>query len=479
MPNTPFMNMTLPAVGTTPGGYSGTSWGPLLTQSLQQVDAHDHSPGKGAPLTFTSGSFQVATDLGFGAHSLYSIQNILASGTITAQAFSGSLTQIRSGSFSSGSWTGGVAYSGSFVPGGNFTYSTSSLAAFVGVGGIQVATNSLGQVLISASIGDDKYASYLLAVPDAENPNFRQITGSGNVSTVDGGPGAFMTISGAVGADRYASYITLGPTANDPNARTLGLSGSGFSFVDSGPGGTLTLKDYDAWNDTGNGLYTTSSVTVIGPGGFTGSLTRTNTGNPYMTGLGGVSISTNSLGQVIISGSVPTITDLTGSGATAVSASGGIWTVSSSVPTATQIQFIPLTASNWNPAPTTVGQALVQLASPNFTASLAPPQSGSAVVSVSGSIAKAKSGVISLSGMLTVNPSLLASGTAQLYRDATAIGPTMSLLMSLQVPQAFSLNWIDTLPDVSIHTYSMQVSASVGTLTVLSGSGALNVREIN
>ena len=705
MPNTPYMNLALPVVGVTPGGGSGTSWGPLLTASLDTIDAHDHSPGKGAPLSVTAPQFTVESDLGFGGHSLFSIKNLIASGTLTAAALSGSLTQIP------------LMLSGTV---------TGTLAAFVGVGGIQVSTNSLGQVLISGSVGDDRYASYVLAQPDAENPNYRVISGSGGLTVVDGGPQGNLAISGTVAAGLYASYLVLAPTARAPNARTLALSGSGVGFIDGGPGSTFTLQDFDTWVDRGNSTSTTGSVSIdssgrsaaqvgtdvyffvsgttglpvgtpgrmvavfggnqivsgslhalaglsidgtgaslaskgsdiytwisgsvglFGPGakkivfggdvvhsgsitavgigaGFTGSITQTAQGNPYMIGTGGVSITTNSLGQVIVSGSGISVSDVAGTGGSTVSSSGGDYTVSSSVgadlyasylllnpnandPNAqvlvTQGGLIAVTSGStfflkdfdawldsgntinttssvsidslgisasqigtdvylWvsgtigkgGPSPFKsvfggdvtssgsitaafgsgftgsltrtatgnpylialggIGLSTNSLGQISISSSVAPFQSIVALGSISGttsgnnltlsgtlgganfvtalataqnltssanltspSITKAKNGIVSVAGMLVVNPTNTTTGSAQLYRDSyTAIGPAMNLLMNVQVPQAFALQWVDILPDTGPHTYAIKVFPTAGNVSVSASQGSITAIE--
>jgi len=241
---TQFMSMSLPIVGVTPGGGSGNSWGPLLTTSLGQIDVHDHSPGKGAPLVMTSGSFKVATDLGFAGHSLFAVDNIQAIGQITALGLTGSLTQIIVSASFSGTFSSGTLSGSTFLPTGSFTplslYSASYAAAFVGVGGIQVLTNSFGQVLISGTVGDDRYASFILAQPDAEDPNYRVITGSGGTSLIDGGAGGFMTVSSSIGAGRDAAFVlTATADGRAPNARTITGSG-GVSVID----GSLPSRYY-------------------------------------------------------------------------------------------------------------------------------------------------------------------------------------------------------------------------------------------
>lgn len=294
MPNSPFMNLALPVVGVTNGGGAGTSWGPMLTASLDQIDAHDHSPGKGAPMQAQASTFKVVGDLDFGGHNLFDIGNLQMSnsGTLTAWALTGSLTQL--------------------IPSG----STLPLAAFIGFGGIQVSTNSLGQVIISgsfpevsditgsggtsilssgtiwtvsSSVGAGRDGSYIVvAAVGGRAPNARIIATQGGVSVSDGGPGGNLTISGsspqisnltgiggvlvtpngslytvsgAIGTDKNAAFVLLAPNAQAPNARTLATQGS-LVIVDGGPGGTFSLKNFEPWTDFGNALNTTSSVSI-------------------------------------------------------------------------------------------------------------------------------------------------------------------------------------------------------------------------
>lgn len=143
-------------------------------------------------------------------------------------------------------------------------------------------------------------------------------TGSGTVTNITGVGGTLVTsasgnftVSSSIYADLYGGYLLISASAEDPNARVF-AAGSGISFTDTGPGGVFTISstssgssgpDFDPWAITSpNQIFTTSSVSSSG--GFTGSLTQTGiAGNPYLVGVGNVFITTNSLGQVIISGS--------------------------------------------------------------------------------------------------------------------------------------------------------------------------------
>jgi len=333
----------------------------MLTASITTIDAHDHSPGKGAQIQAQASTLRVVGDLDFGSHNLYDIGNVTMSpsGTLKTWALSGSLTQ--------------------FIPSG----STLPLAAFVGFGGIQVTTNSVGQVVISgsfpevsdvtgsggtsvaavgtiwtvsSSVGPGKYASYIIASASAQAPNARLIAGLGGVSVIDNGPGSTLQISGSVptisnltglgttvvtpngslytvsssappwgniygtgnvnvsitgdqvqvssslGADPNASFLLAAPSAQSPNARVL--VATGVALVDNGPGGTLSIQNYVSWFDTGTGIFTTSSVAIGSQGQTTASDTFF-----YVSGTIGLSASNGAMlavfgGDVYASGSL-------------------------------------------------------------------------------------------------------------------------------------------------------------------------------
>lgn len=219
---------------------------------------------------------------------------------------------------------------------GSLTRTQGGLAFIVGAGSVTATTNSSGQIIVSGSGGG--------AVTS--------LTGAGGTSTSASNGGTVYTVSSSVGADAFAAYLLLSASANDPNARTLVL-GTGFAVSDGGPGGAYSVSTTGGggtstgWTDTGSGLFTTSSVsidgggqtahahgvdewlyvsgtvgltgsaakktvlagdvvvsgsvTAVGTGGFTGSLTRTASGTAYLVPLGpGISISTGSSGQVTI-----------------------------------------------------------------------------------------------------------------------------------------------------------------------------------
>jgi hypothetical protein len=107
---------------------------------------------------------------------------------------------------------------------------------------------------------------------------------------------------GGSGADPGVSYITLNATASLANERALSVSGtSGLILTDGGPGSTAALSINN------NVVATISGANFSGPviatGGLTGSVQKLSSGLSYLVAVGGVSITSNSNGQVLISGS--------------------------------------------------------------------------------------------------------------------------------------------------------------------------------
>jgi hypothetical protein len=64
MSNTANMNLVSPTVGST----SGPTWANNLNSDLSIIDAHDHSPGKGVPIT--PDGMSITGDLAFNSHNI-------------------------------------------------------------------------------------------------------------------------------------------------------------------------------------------------------------------------------------------------------------------------------------------------------------------------------------------------------------------------------------------------------------------------
>lgn len=173
--------------------------------------------------------------------------------------------------------------------------------------GISVSTSSLGQIIIgNTKTGDDK-ASYVVIASTASLPNDRVLTAGAGIAITDGGPGGNITISNTGGGGGSNTvWIDLGNTAYttssisiDSQGHSAGQIGNNIYFWVSGTIGLTGSAGRIA--DFGGDVFVSGSVTSLG--GFTGSLTKTVQGNPYIIGTGSVTVTTNSLGQILISGS--------------------------------------------------------------------------------------------------------------------------------------------------------------------------------
>lgn len=112
------------------------------------------------------------------------------------------------------------------------------------------------------------------------------------------------TFSGSItgGGDPGASYLVLSLTSSLSAERTFNVSGtSGLRAVDSGPGGSLSLSINDNLVATLTGSRFTGPV--VAAGGLSGSLQQVGPGIPYLLAQGGITITSQSNGQIIISGS--------------------------------------------------------------------------------------------------------------------------------------------------------------------------------
>lgn len=98
-----------------------------------------------------------------------------------------------------------------------------------------------------------------------------------------------------------ASFVVLAATSSLPNERVLSTTPD-LLLVDNGPGNSVSV------GINNNRVATLSGSLFNGPvvaaGGLTGSLQVTATGLPYLTGLGGVRVSTGSLGNLSVSSSI-------------------------------------------------------------------------------------------------------------------------------------------------------------------------------
>lgn len=102
-----------------------------------------------------------------------------------------------------------------------------------------------------------------------------------------------------------ATYIVINSDPELPNERII-TPGSGMNGSDGGAGGNYTLSVDPSQVAFLSGSTFTGPVTA--GGGLTGSLQRLPSGLTYLAGAGTITVTTSSLGQVIISGSAGTST---------------------------------------------------------------------------------------------------------------------------------------------------------------------------
>lgn len=250
---------------------------------------------------------------------------------------------------------------------GTYTYATVTADAYGRITG-----------LANGATPPPANASYIVAQNEPALPDRRLLTGTKGVFTTDGGIASTMGLSidpsyfvaqgnvsifvqngnlvisgsntGGIGiqnAPAQAEYLLLQLTSALPQGRLV-TPGRGITVVDSGPNNNFTFNVND------NVVAMVSGTTFTGPikapsitgtlgivaqglatgGGFSGTLQTLADGHTrYLVGIGSVTVTTQSNGQVIISGSggSPPVTNITGAGGSAVSSVGTLFTVSSSI----------------------------------------------------------------------------------------------------------------------------------------------------
>lgn len=107
------------------------------------------------------------------------------------------------------------------------------------------------------------------------------------------------------GADSAAAYVVLNATSSLSNERVL-TGTNGLTLTDGGAGNAVTLQ-LDGTVARVSGSRFQGNITVTGTGSFesglSGSLTRLTDGRSFLVGIGAVTITSQSNGQITISGS--------------------------------------------------------------------------------------------------------------------------------------------------------------------------------
>ncbi len=248
MPNTttsPYMNLPVPVVSTDPG----PDWANDINACMSAIDSHDHTTGKGVPLT--PDALNINADLPMNGY------NLTAAGAVTFQAKISALTSLlrslqvvsadlyfidgagnsvritQGGSVtgSSGTITGlpsGTA-SASYA-GGTFTFdSATNTPANMAVGPLIIGSNTASPKTVTLGPSSSQPANYNLTFPLAA-PSANQLPisdGSGNLSwswgllpigsvvaTFPNLSGAYTT-SATTSADTYGFVKCVGQTISD------------------------------------------------------------------------------------------------------------------------------------------------------------------------------------------------------------------------------------------------------------------------
>lgn len=201
---TPFMVFVIPTPG--PGGTPGPLWAQQVNTALQTIDAHDHTPGKGLPITI--GSLVVNQDLNFLSFGITNLQsatftsigapltgnNIISvvNGELFYNDGSGNQIQLTSGGGLNAASIGGIG--GDYVgSGASVFYTLSTLTfSFTSSSGVPAAIN-IGNLLLTSANGTNTVtitnpnsgSSYTLSLPDAlpASTAFANISSAGAVNT--------------------------------------------------------------------------------------------------------------------------------------------------------------------------------------------------------------------------------------------------------------------------------------------------------
>ncbi len=240
---------------------------------------------------------------------------------------------------------------------GSLQRTSDNVSYLVGIGGTSITTQSNGQIFVSSSNpappGADKFASFIVVSVTSSLDNERALTQGGGVTLTDGGAGSNITLginnsviatvtgttftqlsgslqrlgsgitylagggnvtvttlsngqilisgSGATGASAptTAQYLTL---ATDPglSGERVFTPGTGLFATDAGADGNYTLAINNGVVATVSG--TTFTGVVSASAGLSGSLQQVGPGLPYLLSQGGITITTLSNGQIILSG---------------------------------------------------------------------------------------------------------------------------------------------------------------------------------
>lgn len=305
----PGVSLNVSGVVKASGGFSGS-----LT-TLVDGTPYITTVGGVSIVTGANGSLQLSGTQGISEHSALSglsnddhTQYLLTDGsrTLTGNQSFGGFNITNVGDLKATSLTGSLTRVAAGVP---FLQVT---------GGLSVTTQSNGSLLLSGTsgisdhgaldgLGDDDHTQYLRA------DGTRALAGGwslGLQNVISGGLVKSQRLSGSLtklydGSDYLvggtAITLTTGANGSITIAATPGatLAAGGENEIQFNKSNALSASN-NLWIQNGEKLWVTGAVQASL--GFTGSLTRTVAGTPAFDTSNGLSISTGSNGQVVISG---------------------------------------------------------------------------------------------------------------------------------------------------------------------------------
>lgn len=289
MADTANMGLTLPVVSTT----LGPTWASELNAALEEVDAHDHTTGKGVRVP--SAGLNINANVSWGDFSITSLGSAdltaqgsaLASGSRRIFAYNGELyyrdaagnnVQITSAGTVNTAGSGnisGLTAGGGETPSATFTGATDQFGWFYDTG--KQAKMQMADILLFPYSSPTTYTNFItLKAPTtlATNPTYTLPVAAAASDTILGFSSAGVMSAGAPDGTQAAPSITFAsdldtgwwrPGTNILAASTGGTerlrlldTGAVSTIVWKGPAGSVSAPTYSFSGDTDSGFYNPS-----------------------------------------------------------------------------------------------------------------------------------------------------------------------------------------------------------------------------